>query len=216
MTNETQTTRDEGRHELRLALRDAVREFATAHEKLSELWSEAQRIDSAAEGALATGCPIDKSFWKHKDEIEFWTNDVIARLNDLTGGSEVVVVSTARGRITPEQVAEAYRKTNLRPARETYFDGACACGLGAMVIAIDGDVGAEHLDAPDNDYVCDRLEISESYRLGFVNGFDYGHDPELLAKHVVYLPPEHRITEEFDLGIKDGTAAAAAVFPATA
>lgn len=102
-------------------------------------------------------------------------------------------------RITPEQVKAAYEKTGLKPARGGWYpQEGCACGLGAMLAEIDGEVWRPRLVST----VASRLGVELDYLNGFVRGFD-GRDGKLFG----HLEP---------LGHTDGQAAAALVFAAPA
>lgn len=69
-------------------------------------------------------------------------------------------------RITPEEVAEAYRKIGLLPGRYDIIprNGFC-CGLGAMTIASGGDGGQFGYDWVEAEY-------GNEYVSGFLLGFD--------------------------------------------
>lgn len=102
-------------------------------------------------------------------------------------------------RITVDEVLEAYRKTGLVPERGAYYKEGCACGLGVILFAAGADmnVGDDSLNAE----VEKLLGIDDSYRVGFVRGFD--------GK----LPLPNRENQAvFDIGYTDGQACAAAVF----
>jgi hypothetical protein len=104
-------------------------------------------------------------------------------------------------RITPEQVKEAYDKTELKPMQGEFFPAeGCACGLGAIFAQKFG----KPVSLIEDGDVIHKLEdlFPEGYRLGFVHGFD-GREPSFKDNKV--------INETYNLGYEDGRASFEAV-----
>jgi hypothetical protein len=104
-------------------------------------------------------------------------------------------------RITPSEVLDAYAKTGLKPVRREWvrYRGKsveCACPLTAVLL-----LKCVRTAGFTEDVIGQELELTLDYVRGFVAGVDgRGYFAQVL---------DH---SDVDVGIRDGLAAAAAVF----
>lgn len=121
-------------------------------------------------------------------------------------------------RITPERVIQAYRQhPEIKPERQVFWERISmrevrCCGLTAC--ALDGGSKPELLSRLPDMTVMEALAalhvslgIEPCYANGFMHAWD-GSRPEI--PYQGRLKPSEE--EQFDVGFKDGTAAALAVF----
>jgi hypothetical protein len=103
-----------------------------------------------------------------------------------------------RGRVTPQQVEEAFAKTGLKPAvtGEDWLgeDGSCGCGLAAL-LAAQTPFCNRHLALTA---MAQHLQLSLLYVSGFVVGWD-GKNP---------YGPSPQCSPGLQLGYQDGMTAA--------